>query len=353
MNYPEIAKIGLGNVDPARLKKSIDILVEAKKLPRTPTVDEIFTTAFLPPVGGPAEEAVLSRDRAGRSSDRRGSGLSPDRNRREIGAATMDLKLEGRVAMITGPAKGMGAAITKAFAAEGARLALIGRDIAAIEPVAEAGASAGAEAIVVPCDLTDAGAMRRAAAETKEAYGGRIDILVNVAGGSGPVGKTGVETTPEEFDDIVTPQHERLLPHHARRAADHDRAALRQDRQCRRHLRHARARRPHGLFGLEMGAARHHQELRARGRPVQHQRQLRRARHGRRSALPRQGLRRHGEASRHHASRRRRERHAADYALKRVTVDTDVANACLFLASDVSRQITGVDLPVDGGWAML
>ncbi len=47
------------------------------------------------------------------------------------------------------------------------------------------------------------------------------------------------------------------------------------------------------------------------------------------------------------------ERHAADYALKRVTIDDDVANACLFLASDASRQITGVDLPVDGGWAML
>ena len=47
------------------------------------------------------------------------------------------------------------------------------------------------------------------------------------------------------------------------------------------------------------------------------------------------------------------ERHAADYALKRVSTDVDVANACLFLASDVSRQITGVDLPVDGGWASL
>jgi 3-oxoacyl-[acyl-carrier protein] reductase len=46
-------------------------------------------------------------------------------------------------------------------------------------------------------------------------------------------------------------------------------------------------------------------------------------------------------------------RHAADYALKRVSTDQDVANACLFLGSDVSRQITGVDLPVDGGWAML
>src|SRR5882762_12026483 len=39
MNHPEIAKIGLGNVDPVRLKTSIDILVDANALPRTPTVD--------------------------------------------------------------------------------------------------------------------------------------------------------------------------------------------------------------------------------------------------------------------------------------------------------------------------
>jgi NitT/TauT family transport system substrate-binding protein len=49
MNHPEIAKIGLGNVNPERLKKSIDILVEANSLPRTPAVSEIFTPAFLPP----------------------------------------------------------------------------------------------------------------------------------------------------------------------------------------------------------------------------------------------------------------------------------------------------------------
>jgi NitT/TauT family transport system substrate-binding protein len=48
MNHPEIARIGLGNVDPERLKKSIDILVDANGLPRTPTMAEIFTPAFLP-----------------------------------------------------------------------------------------------------------------------------------------------------------------------------------------------------------------------------------------------------------------------------------------------------------------
>lgn len=50
MNSPEIAKIGLGNVDKERLKKSIDILVEANGLTRTPTVDEVFTDKFIPPV---------------------------------------------------------------------------------------------------------------------------------------------------------------------------------------------------------------------------------------------------------------------------------------------------------------
>ena len=49
MNHPEIAKVGLGNVDVDRLKKSIDIIVEADGLPRTPAVAEIFTPDFLPP----------------------------------------------------------------------------------------------------------------------------------------------------------------------------------------------------------------------------------------------------------------------------------------------------------------
>ena len=86
---------------------------------------------------------------------------------------------------------------------KGARLALLGRDVVAVEPVAEEARAAGAEAIVIPCDLTDAKQCESAAAKAKDAFG-RIDILVNVAGGSGPIGKTGVETSPKEFDDIVT-----------------------------------------------------------------------------------------------------------------------------------------------------
>jgi NitT/TauT family transport system substrate-binding protein len=48
MNHAEIAKIGFGDVDDSRLAKSIDILVKAKGLTRTPTVQEIFDRSFLP-----------------------------------------------------------------------------------------------------------------------------------------------------------------------------------------------------------------------------------------------------------------------------------------------------------------
>ena len=52
MNHPEIAKLGLGNVDEARLKRSIAILVEANNLPRTPEVSEIYSSAFMPAKDG-------------------------------------------------------------------------------------------------------------------------------------------------------------------------------------------------------------------------------------------------------------------------------------------------------------
>jgi 3-oxoacyl-[acyl-carrier protein] reductase len=47
-----------------------------------------------------------------------------------------------------------------------------------------------------------------------------------------------------------------------------------------------------------------------------------------------------------------RREHAREYALGRISTAEDVANAVLFLASDLSRQITGQDLAVDGGWVI-
>src|ERR1700719_1118290 len=84
--------------------------------------------------------------------------------------STMDLALAGRGAMVTGPAKGRGAAVTRAFAREGCRLALIGRDVDAIAPVAAEVTNGGGAAIVVACDVTDADQCLAAAERTLATY---------------------------------------------------------------------------------------------------------------------------------------------------------------------------------------
>jgi NAD(P)-dependent dehydrogenase (short-subunit alcohol dehydrogenase family) len=264
----------------------------------------------------------------------------------------MQLQLKGRVAMITGPAKGMGAAITEAFAAEGARLALLGRDCAAIEPVARSVRAAGAEAIVVSCDLTDPRQCADAAGKTKACYDGRIDILVNVAGGSGPIGKTGVDTAPEEFDAIVKLNMNGCF--HTMRSVLPTMMAQRYGKIVNvggtfgmrgRAGRMAYSASKWGLrgitksFALEVGPYNINVNCVAPGM-VDGPRF--------REKVCAEMARRLGISIEEAAKR-----HAEEYALKRITTDRDVANACLFLASDVSRQITGIDLPVDGGWAML
>jgi 3-oxoacyl-[acyl-carrier protein] reductase len=263
----------------------------------------------------------------------------------------MDLKLAGRVAFITGPAKGMGAAITRAFAAEGCRLALLGRDIAAIGPLADALRGTGAEALVIACDIIEPAQCEKAAQATKEAYG-RIDILANVAGGSGPIGKSGVETTPAEFDEIVTLNVNGCF--HTMRAVLPMMMAQHYGKIINvggtfglrgRAGRLAYSASKWGLrgmtksFALELGSHNINVNYVAPGM-VDGPRF--------RDKVCADMARRLGISPAEAA-----ERHAAEYALKRVTTDADVANACLFLASDAARQITGVDLPVDGGWAML
>ena len=97
------------------------------------------------------------------------------------------MKLDGRVAVITGAGRGIGRAIALAYAREGAKLALAARSEAELADAVGAVSELGAEAIAVPTDVTRQDDTERLANQVVERFG-RIDVLVNNAGMSGPVG---------------------------------------------------------------------------------------------------------------------------------------------------------------------
>jgi ketoreductase len=98
---------------------------------------------------------------------------------------TAPRRLVGRSAFVTGASRGIGDAIARRFAAEGARVVLASRDREACERHAAELRGAGGEAIAAACDVTDRGSVAMAIATAVSRWGG-IDILVNNAGLGGP-----------------------------------------------------------------------------------------------------------------------------------------------------------------------
>jgi 3-oxoacyl-[acyl-carrier protein] reductase len=90
-------------------------------------------------------------------------------------------KLDGRVALVTGAARGIGAATALRLATDGARVALADLDTAGCEQVAQQIAAAGSEALPLACDVSSADAVEQTVQRVGEHFG-QLDILVNNAG---------------------------------------------------------------------------------------------------------------------------------------------------------------------------
>jgi 3-oxoacyl-[acyl-carrier protein] reductase len=110
-------------------------------------------------------------------------------------------KLSEKVALVTGGSRGIGAAIAKRLAADGANVAITytkGADAAA--SVVKEIERSGRKAIAIQADATDAKAVEAAVEKTVATFG-RLDVLVNNAGTAIP--KTFEETTLEEMDRVI------------------------------------------------------------------------------------------------------------------------------------------------------
>jgi len=87
--------------------------------------------------------------------------------------------LTGMTALVTGASGGLGSAIAKALAGQGARLALSGSNVEKLERFRD---ELGGDTIAIGCNLSDAGAVDQLVPSAVEALGGKLDILVNNAG---------------------------------------------------------------------------------------------------------------------------------------------------------------------------
>jgi 3-oxoacyl-[acyl-carrier protein] reductase len=240
------------------------------------------------------------------------------------------MRLENKNAIVTGAAKGMGAAITLTLAREGADLVLTARDTAALEEVAGQVRSLGRRAEVVAADVTDDAQVKAMVAKARAFFDGRIDILVNVAGVTGPIETPIWELEADDFSYVIEANiRGTFLPMKYVLPTMVD----------QRSGKVVNIGGTSGLRGYKYRAAYSSSKWGVRG-------------------LTRTAALDVGEYNVNvnvvcpgivHTPRMDK-LYVDDMALKRVTEPDDIASAVLFLASDDSRNMTGQEIAVDGGW---
>ena len=258
------------------------------------------------------------------------------------------MKLENKNAIVTGAAKGMGAAITTTLAREGADILLTARDLDALNETAEAVRALGRAAHVIACDVTQEEQVAAMVARAREVFAGRIDILVNVAGVTGPIETPVQDIKVEDFDYvIIANERGTFLPikHVMPVMIAHKSGKI------------VNISGTSGLRGYAMRTSYSASKWAVRG--ITRTVALEAGPHNINVNAVCPGI---VETPRMHKLCEEKarvrgwtfdqvyEEYVQDMALKRVTTPQDVANSVLFLSSEDSRNITGQALTVDGGW---
>jgi NAD(P)-dependent dehydrogenase (short-subunit alcohol dehydrogenase family) len=240
----------------------------------------------------------------------------------------------GKVAVVTGGGNGIGAATCRAFAAQGARVAVLDRDASAAESVAGGIADRGGNATAHAVDVADRAAFHVAATKIAEAAGG-IDVLVNGAGTT--VRQLIRDMRPEDWDRVIAVNLtgafngiQAVLPHMRRRGgAIINVASIAGQRISFGGTANYSASKA-GLLGLTRHAA---YELAPDGIRVN-------------AVCPGPTATAFGGAI---PSEETKAVRAQKIPLGRMCEPEDIADPILFLAGPAARMITGVALTVDGG----
>lgn len=243
--------------------------------------------------------------------------------------------LEGRTAAVTGAGAGIGRGIARVFAAFGARVALLDRNAEAATATATAIAQAGGTALALPTDVRDADAFDAALGETERRFG-PLEILVNNAGGvfAAPF----LESTPKGWQALLRANLETVL-HGTQLAARRmvsagvagsiiNVASIEAVRAAPRYAAYAAAKA--GVLAVTRTTA---VELAPHGIRVNAIAPDICLTEGLSALVP--------EAE--------RARWPLVVPLGRAAEPEDVAGAAVFLATDLSRYVTGIVLHVDGG----
>ena len=243
------------------------------------------------------------------------------------------MRLEGKSAIITGGGSGIGLACTRLFSKEGAKVAIMGRKQDRLEAAAK---EVGGQALAVVGDLTNNNDLDNVISKTLNAFG-KIDIVVNNGGVF--AGFPLHETKDEDWDTIMDTNirsvfqlTKRVLPHMMKRKAGafiHISSIL-------------------GLVAAP-GVAAYNV---SKGALLQFNRSIAMeyGSMGIRSNAVCPGMVKTEMTEELMKDKELMQEWSKDYPIGRFGVPKDVANACLYLASDESSFVTGVAFPVDGGF---